>query len=84
MAFAVSICCFLFHGTNNRWNEHFGIGVVEMQAAGAITIAHDSAGPRLDIIVPAARCSTANEVDANTDVTGFLASTVEELSLIHI
>ena len=30
--------------------EHFGISVVEMMAAGLVTIAHNSAGPMLDII----------------------------------
>ena len=30
--------------------EHFGITVVEMLAAGLVTIAHDSAGPKFDII----------------------------------
>ena len=48
------------------WNEHFGIGVVEMQAAGLITIAHDSGGPKADIIVKT--------------VDGYLASSVDEYS----
>lgn len=30
--------------------EHFGITVVEMMAAGLLTIAHESAGPKEDII----------------------------------
>mmetsp|Transcript_3451 Transcript_3451/g.2281 ORF Transcript_3451/g.2281 Transcript_3451/m.2281 type:complete len:130 (+) Transcript_3451:995-1384(+) len=30
--------------------EHFGISIVEMMAAGLITIAHNSGGPKLDII----------------------------------
>jgi alpha-1,2-mannosyltransferase len=30
--------------------EHFGITIVEMMSAGLITIAHDSAGPKMDII----------------------------------
>ena len=34
------------------WNEHFGISVVEYMAAGLVTIAHDSGGPRMDIVVP--------------------------------
>ena len=33
------------------WNEHFGIGVVEMMSAGLVTVAHDSGGPKADIIV---------------------------------
>ena len=32
-------------------NEHFGIGVVEMMAAGLAVVAHDSAGPKEDIVV---------------------------------
>lgn len=39
-------------GVNGMWNEHFGIGVVEYQAAGLISVVHDSAGPKLDIVVP--------------------------------
>lgn len=31
-------------------NEHFGIAVVELMAAGIVTIAHKSAGPLFDII----------------------------------
>ena len=30
--------------------EHFGISVVEMLAAGLIVVAHNSAGPKMDII----------------------------------
>ena len=32
------------------WNEHFGIGVVEMLAAGLAVVAHRSGGPLRDII----------------------------------
>lgn len=31
-------------------DEHFGIAIVELMAAGLITIAHNSGGPGLDII----------------------------------
>jgi alpha-1,2-mannosyltransferase len=37
-------------GLHTMWNEHFGIGVVEMLAAGVATIGHRSGGPALDII----------------------------------
>ncbi|EGW30475.1 uncharacterized protein SPAPADRAFT_63299 [Spathaspora passalidarum NRRL Y-27907] len=37
-------------GLNAMWNEHFGIGVVEYMANGAIPIVHASAGPLLDIV----------------------------------
>lgn len=29
-------------GLHTMWNEHFGIGVVDMMAAGLITVAHGS------------------------------------------
>ena len=39
-------------GVNGMWNEHFGIGVVEYQAAGLISVVDDSGGPKADIVVP--------------------------------
>ncbi|XP_069061557.1 GDP-Man:Man(3)GlcNAc(2)-PP-Dol alpha-1,2-mannosyltransferase [Pleurodeles waltl] len=39
-------------GLHTMWNEHFGIGIVECMAAGTIMLAHDSGGPKLDILVP--------------------------------
>jgi len=38
-------------GLHSMWNEHFGIAVVEMLAAGLVTIAHRSGGPLMDIVV---------------------------------
>ena len=32
--------------------EHFGIAVVELMSSGIITVAHNSAGPKSDIIGP--------------------------------
>ena len=37
-------------GLHTMWNEHFGIGIVECMAGGLIMLAHDSGGPKLDII----------------------------------
>ncbi len=54
-------------GLHTMRDEHFGIGVVEMMAAGTIVIAHNSAGPREDIVVP-----------FNGRATGLLASTADE------
>lgn len=63
-------------GMHTMWNEHFGIGVVEMQAAGTIPIAHRSAGPLMDIVVPS---FDLNKKDGeNTNATGFLATEPEE------
>lgn len=37
-------------GLHTMWNEHFGIGVVEFQSAGLLTLAHNSGGPASDIV----------------------------------
>ena len=39
-------------GLHTMVNEHFGINIVEFMAAGVIPVAHDSGGPRADIVVP--------------------------------
>ena len=54
-------------GVNAMWNEHFGIGVVEYQAAGLISVVNNSGGPKEDIVV---------EFDGGP--TGFHASTPTE------
>ncbi|KAI9095198.1 hypothetical protein DFS34DRAFT_651528 [Phlyctochytrium arcticum] len=51
-------------GLHSMQDEHFGIGIVEYMAAGLIPIAHNSGGPKLDII--------------RDGVTGLLATTVDE------
>jgi len=51
-------------GIHTMWCEHFGIGIVQMMAAGVVTIAHNSGGPKTDII--------------EHGNTGFLAVTEEE------
>ncbi|KAI4169610.1 MAG: hypothetical protein LQ343_005549 [Gyalolechia ehrenbergii] len=57
-------------GANCMWNEHFGIGVVEYQAAGLISVVNDSGGPKLDIVV-----------EWEGGETGFKASTEEEYAI---
>jgi alpha-1,2-mannosyltransferase len=54
-------------GVHTMWNEHFGIGVVEMMSAGLITIAHNSGGPKSDIVTR-----------FEGKPTGLLASTADE------
>jgi alpha-1,2-mannosyltransferase len=39
-------------GIHTMKDEHFGISVVEFMAAGVIPLAHNSAGPRMDIVTP--------------------------------
>ncbi|VDC07093.1 unnamed protein product [Peniophora sp. CBMAI 1063] len=56
-------------GLSTMVDEHFGINVVEFMAAGVIPVAHASAGPLLDIVVP---------VDG--EPTGFHAKDVGEFA----
>lgn len=56
-------------GIHTMWNEHFGIGVVEFMAAGVIALAHNSGGPKLDIVT-----------EWNGKETGYLALDVDEYS----
>eukprot|EP01117_Protostelium_nocturnum_P013429 TRINITY_DN5009_c0_g1_i1.p1 TRINITY_DN5009_c0_g1~~TRINITY_DN5009_c0_g1_i1.p1 ORF type:complete len:484 (-),score=164.67 TRINITY_DN5009_c0_g1_i1:78-1529(-) len=54
-------------GLHTMTDEHFGIGVVELMVAGVIPVAHNSAGPKLDIVIP-----------FKGEKTGYLAQTAEE------
>ncbi|MCO5546776.1 hypothetical protein L7F22_000212 [Adiantum nelumboides] len=56
-------------GLHSMIDEHFGIVVVEYMAAGAIPIAHNSAGPKIDIV-------TEDEGHR----VGFLAASVAEFA----
>lgn len=55
-------------GMHAMIDEHFGIVVVEYMAAGLITIAHDSAGPKMDIIEHRENGFLAKEVEEYTEV----------------
>ncbi|KAH3762583.1 glycosyltransferase family 4 protein [Pelomyxa schiedti] len=57
-------------GLHTMRDEHFGICVVEYMAARAVPVSHRSAGPLLDIVVPA-------QEDA-AGMCGFLAQTADE------
>ncbi len=54
-------------GIHSMIDEHFGIGIVECMAAGTVMIAHNSAGPKMDIVVP-----------HRGEKTGFLSETEDE------
>ncbi|XP_073016984.1 GDP-Man:Man(3)GlcNAc(2)-PP-Dol alpha-1,2-mannosyltransferase-like isoform X2 [Primulina eburnea] len=56
-----------FAGIHSMIDEHFGICVVEYMASGAIPIAHNSAGPMMDIVLP-----------EGGKQTGYLAQDVQE------
>lgn len=50
-------------------NEHFGIGIVECMAAGCVMVAHNSGGPKMDIVK-----------EWKGQLTGFLADSVDAYS----
>ena len=52
---------------NTHYNQNNYLGVVECMAAGTITLAHNSGGPKEDIIIP-----------FRGEKTGYLAETVEQ------
>ncbi|XP_026386859.1 GDP-Man:Man(3)GlcNAc(2)-PP-Dol alpha-1,2-mannosyltransferase-like [Papaver somniferum] len=54
-------------GIHSMVDEHFGVSIVEYMAAGAVPIAHNSAGPKMDIVL-----------EEQGQQTGFLAQNVEE------
>jgi len=56
-------------GLHTMKAEHFGITIVEMMAAGLITVAHNSAGPKYDIIQ-----------EKTVDQNGFLCDTEDEFA----
>lgn len=57
-------------GIHTMRQEHFGIGIVEMMAAGLIVVAHNSGGPKTDII--------------QNNETGYLATTAQEyVGVLH-
>ena len=65
-------------GVNGMWNEHFGIGVVEYQAAGLISVVNDSGGPKEDIVVDVDGGPTGYKA---SDVDGFARGFKSALSL---
>lgn len=74
-------------GVNGMWNEHFGIGVVEYQASGLISVVNDSGGPKMDIVVEVDGGATGKltqpwpgTVKLLTQL-GFHASTADEYAL---
>ncbi|RDW60360.1 alpha-1,2-mannosyltransferase ALG11 [Aspergillus mulundensis] len=68
-------------GVNAMWNEHFGICVVEYQAAGLIAVVHDSGGPREDILVDLPESESLKDgSEIGGRATGFRATTEEEFA----
>jgi alpha-1,2-mannosyltransferase len=67
-------------GLHTMRDEHFGISVVEYMAAGAVPLAHDSAGPRMDIV--AARAPGQPRPGRLADSEAGFAAALEELLLM--
>jgi len=57
-------------GIHTMWNEHFGIAPVEMQASGIILCAHNSGGPKMDIVTHGK--------------TGYLATDAQEYAQVFL
>ena len=57
-------------GIHTMWNEHFGISIVEMMAAGLLVVAHNSGGPKMDIVTP-----WGGGAEVTEQHTGYLATT---------
>ena len=54
-------------------DEHFGIGIVELLSAGLVVIAHNSAGPKYDILM---------NRNNSQEKFGFLANTTQDFANI--
>ncbi|XP_070493821.1 GDP-Man:Man(3)GlcNAc(2)-PP-Dol alpha-1,2-mannosyltransferase [Chironomus tepperi] len=61
-------------GMHAMWNEHFGISVVELMAAGLIMIANRSGGPKMDIIETSEGSQTGFLADDPEDYARCLAN----------
>ncbi|CAF3251225.1 unnamed protein product [Rotaria socialis] len=71
-------------GLHTMWNEHFGIGIVEMMAAGTIVLAHKSGGPKMDIIDEGQTGFLASDIDSYaTAMRLILEMTIEERKKIR-
>ena len=68
LCFILLVMVFVWFLPAQMWNEHFGIAIVESMAAGQIMVAHNSGGPKSDILVPYQGDKT----------TGYLATTADE------
>lgn len=55
-------------GIHTMRQEHFGIGIVEMMAAGLIVVTHNSGGPKTDIV--------------QHKINGYLATTADEYAQV--
>lgn len=69
-------------GLHTMRDEHFGIAVVEYMAAGCVPVAHDSAGPREDIVLawpPSDIAPRPGRLASTPD--GFAAALVELLTM---
>ena len=70
-------------GIHTMLNEHFGIGIVEYMFSGCIVVAHNSGGPRLDIVKPDIGYLAATEAEYASTIYSILfeVSTNDKLKM---
>lgn len=64
-------------GIHTMKDEHFGISIIEMMAAGLIVIAHNSAGAKEDIIVPEKNLGVGFVVNTEDDYVNQIDSVLK-------
>lgn len=66
-------------GIHSMRDEHFGISIVESMAAGLIMIAHNSGGPKLDILARSKTDNAAAPPGFLCDTAASYAATIEKI-----
>ncbi len=71
-------------GLHTMWNEHFGICVVEIMAAGMVVLAHKSGGPMMDIVYPASSLESINDLTTEGIILNILLASYNSVDISWI
>ena len=71
-------------GIHTMWNEHFGISIVEMMAAGLVVVAHNSGGPKDDIINISKQSRTGYLASNSQEYADIIEDLLEKLDLREV